>query len=124
VTNPFEPADRWRDALRRKLLAARKDRDALRAAVLRSALSAIDNAETPDGPVPSAGAIADSAVGLGSAEVRRRALDDDAIRNLLRAEIGERREAADQYAESGHTDRATALRDEAAVLDALLTDGP
>jgi uncharacterized protein YqeY len=71
-----DPATQWRDALRVNLLTARKQRDAVRVSALRSALSAIDNAETPDGPVPTAGALSESAVGPGAAEVARRGLID------------------------------------------------
>ena len=122
MTDHFEPADRWRTEIRRGLLAARKDRDATRVSALRSALSAIDNAETPEGPVPAASAIADSAVGIGAADITRRALTDDDIRSLMRREIDERHEAAEQIAEAGHADRAAAIRGEASVLGALLED--
>jgi uncharacterized protein YqeY len=43
-----QPAERWRATLRDALLAPRKSRDAKRVSALRSALAAIDNAETPD----------------------------------------------------------------------------
>jgi|SRR3954452_12480464 uncharacterized protein YqeY len=115
-----EPAAHWRQTLRAQLMAARKDRDATRVSALRSALSAIDNAETPDVDVPAAGAIADSAAGLGSAEVSRRILTDDEIRGLLRAEVDERLGAAEQMHTGGHSERATAVRAEAAVLADLL----
>jgi uncharacterized protein len=52
-----EPAAHWRQTLHAQLMVARKDRDATRVSALRSALSAIDNAETPTStsrpPVPS-----------------------------------------------------------------------
>lgn len=120
VTDHDRPAERWRTELRRRLVLARKGRDSSSTSVLRSALSAIDNAETPDGPVPSAGAIADSAVGLGSAEVMRRELADDEIRALIRGEIDERRSAAAQFAATGHAARAAALAAEAGVLEGVL----
>jgi uncharacterized protein YqeY len=118
----LQPADRWRTELRRRLLVARKDRDAARASVLRSAMSAIDNAETLDEPVPSAGAIADSAVGIGAADIARRFLSENEIRVLIRGEIDERHDAAAQFAQAGHADRAAAIRDEAAVLSGLLDE--
>ena len=101
-------------------MAARKDRDGARVSALRSALSAIDNAETPDVDVPAAGAIADSASGLGAAEVPRRTLTDGEIRGLLRAEVDERLGAAGQMEAGGHSERAAAIRAEAAVLVDLL----
>jgi uncharacterized protein len=121
----FQSADEWRTRLRTALLAARKDRDIARVSALRSALSAIDNAETPDGvrlDAPSSGKIAGGVAGLGAAEVERRELSDAQIRELLRAEIDERLTAARQAAGGGHGERATVLRAEAAVLTNLLGD--
>ena len=115
----------WRASLREALLAARKDRDTVRVSALRSALSAIDNAETPDHvavQAPSSGTIAGGVVGLGAAEVARRELSDGEIRALLRAEIDERLTAADDFTAGGHTERATTFRAEAAVLSDLLGD--
>lgn len=115
-----EPATRWRDTLRASLLTARKERDAIRVSALSSALSAIDNAETPDGPVPSAGALSESTVGPGSAEVARRVLTDTEIRALLTAEVDERWSAAAQLAANGADERAGIVRAEASVLNDLL----
>ena len=114
------PAHHWRERLRQGLLSARKLRDTARIAALRSALSAIDNAETPDVPLPRAGAIADSAHGLGAAEVARRQLTEDQIRELIDTEADERRAAAGQLRSAGRDDRAAQVEAEAAVLRALL----
>jgi uncharacterized protein len=102
------------------LLAARKARDTARVAALRTAMGAIDNAETPDGPVPSAGAIADSAMGLGSAEVPRKRLSDADVRSVLRAEVDERLVAAAEFTARGRADRAAELRAEADVIADVL----
>lgn len=121
----FHPADEWRTRLRGALLAARKDRDATRTSALRSALAAIDNAETPDGvelDAPASGEIAGGVVGLGVAEVARRQLTHEQIRALIGAEVDERLTAADEITAGGHPQRATTLRDEAAVLTDLLGD--
>jgi uncharacterized protein YqeY len=121
----FQPADQWRTRLRTALLTARKDRDTARVSALRSALSAIDNAETPDGAqlcAPLSGEIAGGVVGLGAAEVTRRQLSDTQIRELVRAEIDERLSAAGQFSAGGHEERATLLRTEAAALTDLLGD--
>jgi uncharacterized protein YqeY len=118
-------AQLWRETLRHALLAARKERDVTRVSALRSALSAIDNAETPDAVdigAPKSEAIAGSVVGLGAAEVARRELSDAQVRDLVRAEVGERLAAAEQVTSGGHTERAATLRAEAAVLTALLGD--
>ena len=130
-----EPATTWRETLRAQLLTARKERDQTRVSALRSALSAIDNAETPDAqtsdadtsdettPVTPDGAIAGAGSGLGSTEVARRQLTDSEIRALIRAEVDERLRAAEQLADNGAEDRAAAVRSEADVLTAVLTDG-
>jgi uncharacterized protein YqeY len=118
-------AQHWRTTLRDALLVARKERDAARVSVLRSALSAIDNAETPDDAsvdAPASATIAGGVAGLGAAEVARRQLSDAQIRVLLRAEVEERLTAAHQVAAGGHDDRAAALRAEAVVLTDLLGD--
>jgi uncharacterized protein len=120
-----QPAQLWRRTLRDELLAARKDRDATRVSALRSALSAIDNAETPDGvdlDAPSSGTIAGGVVGLGAAEVARRDLSEAHIRDLVHAEVDERLTAARDFTAGGHTERAATLRAEAAVLIGLLGD--
>jgi uncharacterized protein YqeY len=112
-----QPAQLWRTTLRDALLAARKDRDAVRVSALRSALSAIDNAETPDDALvdaPSSATIAGGVVGLGAAEVARRELSDAQIRRLVRAEVDERLTAAQDFTAAGHTERAATLRAEAA----------
>lgn len=119
------PAQHWRETLRRSLLSARKVRDTARVAALRSALSAIDNAETPravtlatlpDGP------IAGAARGVGTTEVARRVLSDAEIRDLIQAEVDERLDAADEYVANGYHVRASDLRSQAAVLIQTLGD--
>jgi uncharacterized protein len=120
-----QPAEAWRTVLRASLLAARKKRDATRATALRSVLSAIDNAQTPDTVVVHArasGAIAGAVAGLGATEVARRELSEEPIRDLVLSEIDERRIAADQFAKSGRAERAAALHAEVAVLTGLLGD--
>ena len=115
----------WRTTLRDALLAARKERDTTRVAALRSALSAIDNAETPDGAevdAPASAEIAGAVVGLGASEIARRELSDAQIRDLLRVEVEERLAAARQVRVGGHTERAAMLRAEAKVITGLLGD--
>ncbi|MEV0245980.1 hypothetical protein AB0H76_05240 [Nocardia sp. NPDC050712] len=109
-----------RDRLRAALTVAMKARDRDAAAALRSALGAIDNAEAVEAPRARAGAIEASAAGLGAAEVPRRELTEDDIAAIVRAEIAERRSAAAEYDNNGHTVRGTALRAEADALAALL----
>ena len=97
--------------MRDALLAARKDRNSTRVSALRSALSAIDDAEIPDDArvdAPPSGTIAGGVVELGAAEVARRELSDAQIRELVRAEIDERLAAARDFTAGGHTERAAA----------------
>jgi uncharacterized protein len=121
------PAELWRDHLRESLLSARKARDTNRTAAIRSALSAIDNAETPQADQTDTrigGAIAGAVSGVGSTEVARRVLSDDEVRDLLRAEIDERLSAASGYIANGHHERASDLQSQAAVLAQVLGQPP
>ncbi|WKG05477.1 glutamyl-tRNA amidotransferase [Mycolicibacterium sp. HK-90] len=121
------PAELWRAKLRESLLAARKSRDATSVTAIRSALSAIDNAETPQPDqtdTRTGGAIAGAVTGVGSTEMARRVLTDREVRDLIRAEIDERLAAADQYTANGHSDRASDLQSQAAVLTQLLAETP
>lgn len=121
------PAKLWRDRLRESLLSARKARDTNRTAAIRSALSAIDNAETPQADQTDTrigGAIAGAVSGVGSTEVARRVLSDDEVRDLLRAEIDERLSAASGYIANGHHERASELQSQAAVLAQVLGQPP
>ncbi|MDT5006053.1 MAG: uncharacterized protein QOJ24_3229 [Mycobacterium sp.] len=120
-----QPAEVWRTVLRASLLAARKKRDPTRVTALRSVLSAIDNAETPDTVVVTGrtnGAVAGAVAGVGSTEVARRDLSDEQIRALVRSEIDERLSAADQFIAGGHFARAEAMHAEVAILSDLLGD--
>ena len=100
-----------------------KARDTTATSALRSALSAIDNAEAPDvseAPPVQHGVIAGGVTGLGAAEVARRTLSTAELEAIVRREITDREsEAADREC-TGHHDRAAALLAEAAVLAGVL----
>jgi uncharacterized protein YqeY len=120
-----DPATQWRVRLRAELLTARKSRDTVRITVLRTALSAIDNAETPGAielDATAGGTIAGAAAGLGAAEVDRRVLSEAEIRGLLQTEVDERLAAARRVEAGGHAERAAALRTEATLLTDLIGD--
>jgi uncharacterized protein YqeY len=111
------------DRLRQALRAAIKSRDPAAASALRSALAAIANAEAVPtavtGSTPPAGGhqhIAGSAEGLGAAEAERRPLSEADVAGIIQAEVADRRTAAAQYEQAGHTDRAQRLRHEADIL--------
>ena len=98
--------------LRAGLTAAMRARDRTAVRALRTALAAVANAEAQPvaDPAPASlladGPIAGAVAGLGAAEVARRELSEDDVRQIVRAE-------RDGYAAAGATP-------EAAVLDALL----
>ncbi len=106
-----------RTRLRAALLEARRARDAETVSTLRTALSALENAEA----VPTtarAGAIEQAPVGAGSAEAARRVLSDTDELALLDEEIASLREAARVLASSA-PERSTAVRRAAEVLGDL-----
>jgi uncharacterized protein len=117
------PAAIWRDRIRDALQLAMKQRDQALVKTLRSALSAIDNAEAappPGGAAPDDGPIAGATHGVGTTEVERRALTDEEVRQVLVAEATERREAAAELEALGRQELATDLRTGAELLDRLL----
>lgn len=106
-----------RERLRAAVPAAMKTGDRRVVSALRSALCAIDNAEAVEiGDDLRAGAIEAGPAGLGAAEVARRALSEDEMVAIVRAEISERRAAAANYEQAGHGERAAALLAEADAL--------
>ena len=128
--------------MRRDLTTAMKARDKPAIAALRSTLAAIDNAEAVDAAqVPPAaagqpaseeippagrgrpagvGAIAGAALGVGAAEVERRALTAAETEAIVRREVAERQRAADAYERAGQAPHAERLRAEAELLSAYL----
>lgn len=114
------PDQALRERLRAALKPAMKARDRSAVAALRSVLGAIDNAEAIDAPEVKAGALEDSAVGLGAAEMPRRELSEDDIAAIVRREIDERRSAAAEYGRLGQSERQDSLTAEADALAALL----
>src|SRR5690242_7551165 len=117
-----EPEPDIRSRLRRALAGALKARDAGAASALRSALSAIGNAEAVDpGEVSRPGAsgsihFAGAAAGLGAAEAERRYLTEADVAAIVRAEAAEREAAASQYERGGHDRQAAGLRHGTRVL--------
>jgi uncharacterized protein YqeY len=116
--------------LRSALGEALRARDSVAVAALRSALSAVGNAEAvpPGSPVaagcngPGGEYFAGAVAGLGATEAGRRTLNAAEIGQIVRAEISERLRAAGEYERAGHADRASRLRSEARVLTSVLAD--
>lgn len=116
-----------RDRLQAALKDALKRRDQSAIRAVRSALSAIANAEAVDAgavptqPPPAADpAVAGTVAGVGAAEVARRDLSDDDLKSIVTGEISDRRAAAETYEESGRTEPADRLRQEADLLEGIL----
>lgn len=116
------PSAPLRERLRAALPAALKARDRIAVTALRATLAAIDNAEAVDRPiqVDQRLAIEQTPIGVGAAEVERRALTADQVEHIVRTEVAEREAAARDYERAGRFDRAKRLRDEAGVLAAHL----
>lgn len=105
--------------MRVDLRAALKERRADEAKVVRALVAAIDNAEAP--PLPSERTASIShRFESGAAEVERLRLSPSRLRELLLAEIQERRDAAAELQRLGKADRAEALRAEALVASRYL----
>ncbi len=110
-----------------------RQRDLVAVSALRSALSALANAEAVpvdhDAPLPgpeSAGhsaEVAGAALGVGATEVDRRALSEAEAEQIVRAEADERDQAAAGYRQAGRAERAERLGAEAAAIRAVL-DAP
>ncbi len=98
------PPSPLRDRLRSALSRAMKARDKAAVSVLRSTLSAIENAEAVD-PVASTAIdgefVAGAAHGLGAAEATRRALSEADVTAIVEAEIAELLDAAETYERAG-----------------------
>jgi uncharacterized protein YqeY len=124
-TTACDDAGNLRERLRGGLPVAMKARDVVAVAALRSALSAIDNAEAvepaqappPDGDDTD---VAKAVIGVRAADVERRALTGAEMEQIVRAEMADRDAAARHYEQLGRDDQAERLRGEAAVLGAYL----
>jgi uncharacterized protein len=110
-----------RTTLRLELSRALKARDRTALAACRTALAAVDNAEAvPLRPgEPRAGALEQSVVGVGAADVARRELTEREVREVVVAEFRDLRSSADHFTVS-HPERAHELRTQAEVMDRLL----
>lgn len=120
--------DDIRNRLRRALGDALKARDAGTVSALRSAMSAISNAEAVEpGPGQPAGTgsahFAGAVAGLGAGEAERRRLTETEIAAIVRQEAAEREAAAGEYERAGHAAEAARLRQGTRALMTALEDG-
>jgi uncharacterized protein YqeY len=104
----------FKDRLRADLKAAMQARDSGKAALLRTLIAALDNAEAVE--VEQKGYVS-RPFGDPSGEVARRALDAEAISTVLAAEATGRLAAASDYERHGRADDAKRLRGEAALVE-------
>ena len=93
-------------------------RDKAAVSALRATLAALDNAEAvPVGEAALRGvALEQAPVGAGATEVVRGELSEHRVVEVVRAEVAERLEAAEQLTAAAYAERAARLRAEAAVL--------
>lgn len=114
-----------RSVIRRDLVAAMKARQPDAVAALRTALSAIDNAEAVEAPgaaqADSNPFVAGAQDGVGSTEAHRRILPVASALALLEALIAECETEADHRDARGHPDAAAGLRREAEALKKYLS---
>ena len=104
-----------RERMQRDLTTAMKAGDGTRVAVLRSALSALANAEAVVAPRQSA-----TPVAFGTTEVSRRELDETAVREVLSRELGELADTADELRRRERVHEADDLEARAAILASYL----
>jgi uncharacterized protein YqeY len=122
------PPDEIMTRLRRALGVALKARDAGSVSALRSAMSAIGNAEAVDSAAARPGEsgsphFAGTVAGLGAGEAQRRRLTEADVATIVRREAADREAAAGQYERGGRAEEAARLREGARVLMGVLGQG-
>jgi uncharacterized protein YqeY len=108
-----------RERLRAALPAAMKERDLALVSALRATLAALDNAEALPAEEHGSLALEQTPVGVGAREAARQELSGADEERLVRAEIDERRTAAQIYEQGGQPERALRLRQEVDALAAV-----
>jgi uncharacterized protein YqeY len=73
-------------------------------------------------PPADSSVIAGAVVGLGRSEVARRELSDGDIAALVRRQVDDRDDAANEYERLGQADAAATMRAEAAALRIYIAD--
>src|SRR5215472_2874603 len=127
IVAAVRPPDDIRTRLRRALGDALKARDAGAVSALRSAMSAIGNAEAvepgQDRPAGTGSAhFAGAVAGLGAGDVERRHLTEADAAAVVRQEAAEREAAADEYERAGYAADAARLRQGTRALMAALEE--
>ncbi|CQA01206.1 response regulator receiver protein [Mycobacteroides abscessus] len=122
MTSALDP-HALRATMRADLGVAMKARNSRAISALRTAIAAIDNAESVDSTAatpPASTHIAGATIGLGTAEVPRRSLSPAQVHAILRAQIDDRSAEADRYETLGQIEAAEGLRGEAQIIAAYL----
>jgi len=122
------PPDEIMTRLRRALGVSLKAREAGSVSALRSAMSAIGNAEAVDSAAVRPGGtgsphFAGAVAGLGAGEAQRRRLTEADAVAIVRREAAEREAAASEYERGGRAEEAARLREGARVLMRVLEQG-
>lgn len=117
---PESAATTLKTRLRGDLRAAMKARAMPEAAVIRTLIAAIDNAEAPvsaaEAPSPQGSMVAGHSFTSGTAEVARLDLSAAQLRAILMAEAVQRDSLAQQMTDLGQPDRAAASAAEARIV--------
>jgi uncharacterized protein len=100
--------------IRDDLAEAMRARDMARVKVLRTTMSAIQNAEAVEGVTSAEGVV-------GYGDVHRRSLSDDDVIEIVIREIEEFEGSVAEYRQIGQTGRAEGLQRELEVLRSYLT---
>jgi uncharacterized protein len=107
------------ERLKTDLQSARKSRDRLKTAVLRSTLALISNAEAV--PVEEISEAYTMHIGVGSSEVMRRTLTEQDIRQIIQNEIDELLDAVSGMGANSDNPYTTELLQKASILKKYLT---
>jgi uncharacterized protein YqeY len=110
----MSPANALKERIRADLKQAMKDGRKAEAALLRTLLAAIDNAEAPAQTAEQSSAMAQD-FGKGAAEVARLDLSREQLDTVLAGEIDARMKAAEEMDRLGQDERAEMLRAEAGL---------
>jgi len=103
-----------RTRIRDDLAEAMRDRDMARVKVLRTTMSAIQNAEAVEGVASVEGVV-------GYSDVQRRSLSDDDVIEIILREIEEFEGSVAEYRQIGQMERAEGLQRELEVLRSYVT---
>jgi uncharacterized protein YqeY len=123
-----DAAERLRQRLQADLRGAMKARDKAKTDVLRSLISAIDNAGAVALDAPEVRDYANTegrsqhvVTGVGKTEATRKTLSEADLAAVFRREATERQAAAEDFERHGRNEEAHALRAGAALIESFLS---